>query len=86
MDYYKNNKIEDSDYGSYQEKYLDIARNWDEYIEKKKIKILIEPSIEENISFEDKINNYIEENKKSIKIIDIKYNLTSVMIIFEPLL
>ena len=51
---------------------------------KKRVKILHAPSKDETLSFEDKINSYIEKNANDIKIIDIKYQRSSVLIIYEP--
>ena len=38
---------------------------------------------DKNITFEDKINNFIECNKRQIKIYDIKFNKDNVLIIYE---
>jgi len=88
MSYNYRNKIIDTEVGSYQDKFFEYASNWeeDEDTESKRVKILLSPNKEEkdeNISFEDIINSYIEKNKKQIKIIDIKYQKTSAMIIYE---
>ena len=87
MSYNYRNKIIDTEVGSYQDKFFEYASNWeeDEDTESKRVKILLSPNKEEkdeNISFEDIINSYIEKNKKQIKIIDIKYQKTSAMIIY----
>ena len=50
---------------------------------KKKVKIIYAPNRDEDITFEDKINSYISENSSKIKISDIKYTKSSVMIIYE---
>lgn len=77
-------RISEIDVGSYQERFLDYAENWkdDKDSEKKRVKIIKAPGDNENISFEDKINSYIEENAEKIKIVDIKYQRNSVLIIF----
>lgn len=86
MSYYTRNTIE-NDMGSYQEKFMDYAHNWqdNEDKEKKRVKILHAPSKDESITFEEKINSYIEKNAATIKIIDIKYQRSSIMIIYEPM-
>ena len=85
MSYYNRDVITD-DVGSYQEKFMDYAHNWqdNDEKEKKRVKILHAPSKDESVSFEDKINSYIEQHANSIKIIDIKYQRSSIMIIYEP--
>ena len=77
-------RISEIDVGSYQERFLEYANNWkdDSELEKKRVKIITAPGDNENISFEDKINSYIEENADKINIIDIKYQRNSVLIIF----
>jgi hypothetical protein len=87
MSYYNRDVITD-EVGSYQEKFMDYAHNWqdNDKKEKKRIKILHAPSKDESISFEDKINSYIEQNANSINIIDIKYQKSSIMIIYEPVI
>jgi len=82
-----NNDIIDSEAGSLQEKFLDYHHNWNDNKtnEKKRIKIIYAPGREEDENFEDKINQYILENSSKIKILDIKYIKTSVLIIFEPI-
>ena len=64
---------------------MEYAHNWadDRLCEKKRVKIIQAPDKEENILFEDKINKFIEENSIKIKIIDIKYSRSSVMLIYE---
>lgn len=86
MSYYNDKTIEEG-LGSYQEKFMDYAHNWqdNEEKEKKRVKILHAPSKDESITFEDKINSYIEKNASKIKIIDIKYQRSSIMIIYEPI-
>ena len=83
MSYNYNNKIIETEYGSYQEKFLEYASNWedDKEFEKKRVKIINKEN--EDSSFEDKINSFILTNKKNIKIFDIKYQKNSVMIIYE---
>tara|TARA_B110000971_G_C19911346_1_gene454670 strand:- start:422 stop:682 length:261 start_codon:yes stop_codon:yes gene_type:complete len=85
MSYY-DKRVIDPETNSYQEKFLEYAHNWedDESKEKKRIKILHAPDKNEDISFESKINSYIERNCTKISIIDIKYQKTSVLIIYEP--
>lgn len=90
---YKNKIIENNDFGSYQEKFLEYANNWDDEsdIETKKVKIISSNShtsstslkSHEECTFEDKINSFIFENRTKIKIFDIKYQKNSVMIIYE---
>ena len=84
MSYYNRDVIE-TDIGSFQEPIMDYAHNWqdDEKNEKKRVKILHAPNKDESITFEEKINFYIEENANRIKIIDIKYQKSSVLIIYE---
>lgn len=83
MSYNYNNKIIETEYGSYQEKFLEYASNWedDKEFERKRVKIINKEN--EDSSFEDKINSFILTNKKNIKIFDIKYQRNSVMIIYE---
>lgn len=83
MSYNYNNKIIETEYGSYQEKFLEYASNWedDKDFERKRVKIINKEN--EDSSFEDKINSFILANKKNIKIFDIKYQKNSVMIIYE---
>ena len=85
MSYY-NTKISDADTSgaSLKERFLDYAHNWrdDSDIENKRVKIIKAPSDKEGISFEDKINSFIEENAEKIKIVDIKYQRNSVLIIY----
>ena len=91
---YKNKIIQNDEYGSYQEKFLEYANNWedDSDVETKRVKIILSNSHSssssvksqgEECSFEDKINSFIQENRKKIKIFDIKYQKNSVMIIYE---
>ena len=83
MSYNYNNKIIETEYGSYQEKFLEYASNWedDKEFERKRVKIINKEN--DDSLFEDKINSFILTNKKSIKIFDIKYQKNSVMIIYE---
>jgi len=87
MSYNYKEKIIEDNIGSYQEKFLDYATNWEDDTdsETKRVKIIniTRDDKDDNIDFEDKINSYIEENKQIIKIFDIKYQKTSVMIIYE---
>lgn len=91
---YKNKIIQNDEYGSYQEKFLEYANNWedDSDVETKRVKIISAntnsssaslKSQAEECSFEDKINSFIHENRSKIKIFDIKYQKNSVMIIYE---
>jgi len=91
---YKNKIIQNDEYGSYQEKFLEYANNWEDETdyETKRVKIISSnshssssslKSQEEECSFEDKINSFIHENRTKIKIFDIKYQKNSVMIIYE---
>jgi len=83
---YREKIIEDN-VGSYQEKFLDYATNWEDDVdaETKRVKIIncTRDDKDENVDFEDKINAYIEENKNNIKIFDIKYQKNTIMIIYE---
>ena len=83
---YREKIIEDN-VGSYQEKFLDYATNWEDDLdtETKRVKIIncTRDDKDEHFDFEDKINAYIEENKNNIKIFDIKYQKNTVMIIYE---
>lgn len=84
---YNYNDVIDPEPASYQESnFLEYANKWedDALKEKKRVKIIFAPKNEENISFEDKINSYIEQNKDNIEIIDIKYLKNSVLIIYHP--
>ena len=87
MSYNYKEKIIEDNIGSYQEKFLDYATNWEDDTdsETKRVKIIniTRDDKDDNIDFEDKINSYIEENKQIIKIFDIKYQKTSVMLIYE---
>ena len=91
---YKNKIIQNDEFGSYQEKFLEYANNWedDTDVETKRVKIILSNSNSsssslksqgEECSFEDKINSFIQENRTKIKIFDIKYQKNSVMIIYE---
>lgn len=85
MSYYDRGPIE-TDVGSFPDRFMDYSHNWQDNDdkEKKRVKILHAPSKDETLSFEDKINSYIEKNANDIKIIDIKYQRSSVLIIYEP--
>lgn len=79
---YNNSNIIESEFGSFQDKkFMDYVHNWqdNEVIEKKRIKI-INSTID---SIENEVNSYIQKNARNIKIIDIKYQKTSVMILYE---
>ena len=86
MSSYNYNDTIDIEPGSFQDKFLDYANNWedDESHEKKRVKIILAPLKDELLSFEDKINSYIEKESNNIKIFDIKYLKSSIMIIYEP--
>ena len=83
--YYTNSVIDKENY-SFQDKFLEYAHNWedDDTKEKKRVKIIHYPNKDSELTFEDKINSYIEKNSNKITIIDIKYQRTSVLIIYEP--
>ena len=83
MSYNYHNKIIDTEYGSYQEKFLEYASNWEDEQDYEKKKVKISNKETEDPSFEDKINSFIYTNKKNIKIFDIKYQKNSVLIIYE---
>jgi hypothetical protein len=76
----------DSEPASYQDRFLEYANNWEDnkIKEKKRVKIIHAPSKDDNITFEDKINNYIEKNTLDIDIVDIKYQRSSILIIYIP--
>ena len=76
----------DQEPASYQERFLEYANNWedDKTKEKKRVKIIHAPSKDENVTFEDKINSYIERNNDTIEIIDIKYQRSSILILYIP--
>jgi hypothetical protein len=76
----------DSEPASYQDRFLEYANNWedDKIKERKRIKIIHAPSKDEHISFEEKINSYIEKNTFNIDIVDIKYQRSSILIIYIP--
>ena len=83
---YNYKDIIDPEPSSYQERFLEYANNWedDSKKEKKRVKIIHSPCKDDNISFEDKINSFIIKNSTSIEIIDIKYQRSSILIIYEP--
>jgi hypothetical protein len=87
MSYNYKDSIIDDPVGSYQDKFLDYATNWedDDNYETKRVKIIsvTREDREDNMDFEDIINSYIEKNKTEIKIFDIKYQKNSIMIIYE---
>jgi len=94
MSYNYKEKIIEDNIGSYQEKFLDYATNWedDTDCETKRVKIITAISTSSSsslknqddiCSFEDKINAFIGENASKIKIFDIKYQKNSIMIIYE---
>ena len=76
----------DSEPASYQDRFLEYANNWEDnkIKEKKRVKIIHAPSKDDNTTFEDKINNYIEKNTLDIDIVDIKYQRSSILIIYIP--
>ena len=86
MSYSYKATISESDVGSYQERFMEYSHNWEDGIdcEKKRVKIIQAPNKDENLIFEDIINKYIEDNSTKIKIVDIKYSRSSVMLIYEP--
>ncbi len=83
---YNYKDVIDPEPASYQERFLEYANNWedDSSIEKKRVKILHAPSKDDNISFEEKINSFIEQNANKIEIIDIKYQRSSILLIYLP--
>jgi hypothetical protein len=81
---YNYNTISESP-SSFQEKFLEYSKNWEdsEYIEKKRIKII--HKINEKDDLEKLVNNFIVGHQSKFKIYDIKYAISSIMIIYEPL-
>jgi hypothetical protein len=84
MSYNYKDKIIENVAGSFQENnFLDYGEMDDDFdIEKKAVKI-INNNEENTESFEDNINKFIHDNRKNIKIFDIKYIKNSVLIIYE---
>lgn len=84
---YNYKDIIDSEPHSFQDNFLEYANKWEDnkLKEKKRVKILHSPSKDDEITFEDKINAYIEQNSSNIEVIDIKYQRSSIMIIYKPL-
>lgn len=82
---YNYKDVIDTEPCSYQDRFLEYANNWedDKTLEKKRVKIIHAPSKDDDITFEDKINAYIEQNAKDIDVFDIKYQRSSVMIIYS---
>ena len=82
---YNYKDVIDTEPCSYQDRFLEYANNWedDKTLEKKRVKIIHAPSKDDEISFEDKINAYLEQNAKDIDVFDIKYQRSSVMIIYS---
>ena len=69
--------------GSLQERFLEYAKDWDnEKKENLRVKIFYD-NRNNYVSLEDSINNYIEENSLNIKIHDIKYIKSSVLLIYK---
>jgi hypothetical protein len=83
---YNYKDVIDTEPCSYQDKFLEYANNWedDKEIEKKRVKIIHAPSKDEDINFEEKINAFLEKNSKEINVIDIKYQRSSVMVLYCP--
>ena len=78
---YKDNVI-DNVVGSFQESnFLDYNELDDDLENENKLVKIINK--EDDMLFEDKINKFIIDNKKNIKIFDIKYIKDSVLIIYE---
>ena len=78
---YKDNVI-DNVVGSFQESnFLDYNELDDDLENENKLVKIINK--EDDILFEDKINKFIIDNRKNIKIFDIKYIKDSVLIIYE---
>ena len=86
MSYSYQTIISESDHGSYQERFMEYAHNWQDNSikERKRVKIISAPSKDDDILFDEKINSYIAENATKMKIVDIKYSRSSVMLIYEP--
>ena len=82
MSYNYKDQVIDNVVGSFQESnFLDYNELDDDLeSENKLVKII---NREDNILFEDKINKFIIDNRKNIRIIDIKYIKDSVLIIYE---
>ena len=82
---YNYKDIIDSEPGSLQDKFMEYSNNWEDNSEreKKRVKIIFSPNRDDSETFEDIINSYIIENNDKIKIIDIKYVKSSVLIIYE---
>ena len=82
MSYNYKDKVIDNVGGSFQENnFLDYHELDDDTDNEKKIVKIIYRD-DKNL-FDDKINKFILDNKKSIKIFDIKYLENSVLIIYE---
>ena len=81
---YNYNTISESP-SSFQEKFLEYSKNWEdsEYIEKKRIKIITKKNDKDDL--EKLVNNYIVAHQSKFKIFDIKYSVNSIMIIYESL-
>ena len=84
MAYNYDNNVIDYEFGSYQDRMISLnSPAEDQEKESKRVKIIYSPDKDSNISFEDKINTYIIENDKKIKIFDIKYLQDSILIIYH---
>ena len=83
MSYNYKDKIIDQEFGSFQDKFLEYSKNWEDsdYIEKKRVKIIKE----ENSDLEKVVNSFIVAHQSKIKIYDIKFISGSVMIVYEEI-
>ena len=84
MSYNYKDKVIDNVVGSFQESnFLDYNELDDDIDTENKLVKIINKDEQDAILFEDKINKFIIDNKKTIKIFDIKYMKDSVLIIYE---
>ena len=84
MAYNYKDKVIDNDVGSFQESnFFDYNELDDDIDTEKKLVKIINKYKDDNMLFEDKINKFIFDNNKIIKIFDIKYQKDSVLIIYE---
>ena len=81
---YNYNTISESP-SSFNEKFLEYSKNWEDsdYIEKKRIKIIQKNNEKDDL--EKLVNNFIVAHQSKFKIYDIKYQVDSIMIIYESL-
>jgi len=85
MSYNYNNEHLSESETSFNEKFVNYANNFNDgkYIERKRVKILTKDNTD--LSFEDFINSYIKVNEYKMKIYDIKFYRSQIMIIYEPI-